>query len=264
MMRKIALLAAIAALLLLPACKGKERSKLPDKRDKVTEFATVPSFKAMFLALDKLDVTDSFQSGADFTPAAEDSLHYAFVWGTLTAASQLAIRKRDSAWLTKLTDQMVANAPKLGLQDIAAKLRSTARPMLDNKDWEGLTAVYYNMQYTVEQSLFQKRKYEVYTLLALGGWSYCTQQIAGVIEKDYKTEASGALIQREAWRSISENLGFFRQQRHLASPGFKTAYGLVRDMQALMDMQAGGAFNPEQVTRIVDLTGRIQSSFIKT
>ena len=183
MMRKIALLAAIAALLLLPACKGKERSKLPDKRDKVTEFATVPSFKAMFLALDKLDVTDSFQSGADFTPAAEDSLHYAFVWGTLTAASQLAIRKRDSAWLTKLTDQMVANAPKLGLQDIAAKLRSTARPMLDNKDWEGLTAVYYNMQYTVEQSLFQKRKYEVYTLLALGGWSYCTQQIAGVIEK---------------------------------------------------------------------------------
>lgn len=259
---KLLLILALIAALGASSCKNKARSKLPDKNDKVTAFATIPSYKVMFLALDKLEAADSanLDRGA-VLPASEDTLHLAFSWGVLSANAQLAVNGRDVAWLQAITGQLTDLAPALGFKDIAAKLDADVQPLISKGDWDLLEATFYNLQYTVEQDLWKLERYADYTLMALGAWARSTNQIARLVSLDYRTDTATLLMQRDAWQSLAENLGLISAPNYVSSAPFKQALAQVREMRALMDQPLKGTFNEEQLSRIVAVTEQIWEAF---
>ncbi len=259
---KLLLILALIAALGAASCKNKAKSKLPDKNDKVTAFATIPSYKVMFLALDKLEAADTANLDRKAVlPAAEDTLHLAFSWGVLSANAQLAVNGRDAAWLQAITGQLIELAPALGLQDIAAKLDADVQPLTSKGDWDLLESTFYNLQYTVEQDLWRLERYAEYTMMALGAWARSTNQIARMVSLDYSTDSATLLMQRDAWQYLAENLGLISAPSYVASAPFKQALAQVREMRALMDQPLRGTFNEEQLSRVIAVTELLWEAF---
>lgn len=247
------------------ACWNKEKDKLPDHRNKVSMYANIPSFKVMFLAMDKIGEQDIHNPGPILPEVTrQDTMRLAFLWGALTAEAQIAIRARDAMWLNADIERLNQLAPDLGLTHIAAKLNSGARALLSQTDWDGLQTMFYNLQGAVEQHWLDHHFYEIYTLVTLGQWTQGSNQLGMLIERDYTTEKSRLLLQREAWTNLTGNLSLFTNQRFLTSPVYKPTLARVKEISTLMDMNAQGVFSEEQVRQIVEATDAVKAAIFSS
>jgi hypothetical protein len=214
---------------------NKEKSKLPDGTDKVTEFATIPTIKSIYLSIKKAGLPRmSGFSQSQVVPAIQDTLYQSFAWGVLTADSQLAVYARDSVWLKGSLDKLVTLSKALGMQDIAKTLDERVRPLVDKKDWQLLESTFNNMQYTAEQAQLENKHYGNYTMMALGGWTETSRQFTGAIAANYSPEKA-AILNTDAWLFLAGNLDLFPPTTGTyQSPvdGTKVPVGTLRDIMA--------------------------------
>lgn len=262
---KKTILLVLAVILALSAfsCKSKAKSKLPDRGNKVSAYATIPSFKVLFLGLQNMATAGSaLPTDLSELPPRKDSLKTAFCWGKLAASAQMAVRARDYTRCQDIASNLSQISPGLGLTDVTDRLAGSLRSLLANEDWDTLESTFFNMQYTVEQRLLVNRQYELYTMAALGGWTEATYQIAGLVAEDYRTGDAGLLLQREAWMSLADNLALFPPARYGANKSFLAALHATRQMQALMDRQSQGTFTPELVEQLRDTAIQLLNSLL--
>lgn len=247
------------------SCKNNEKSKLPDTNDKVTEYAPVTSIKAIIMALNKLEATEQTQfTIEEISPVSQDTLHCAFTWGILTSDLQFALINRDSRQLIKILTQMIDLGPKLALVDVAVKLRDNVKPMIDQSDWALLESTFYNMQYSVEQTLFDKKQYEIYSFVTLGSWTEATYQIAQEIFEDYSLVKSSVLLQQDAWISLVDNFALIKDLQYTDSPAFRNAFQELMTLQNTMASIPEDKMTKDQLENIIDSTAKIKASFLKS
>ncbi len=233
------------------ACK-KDKGKLPDGSDKVSEFATIPSFKAVFLALDKLETDDlnAFKQ-TSYAAAAGDTLRTAFAWGALVAEAQLAVASKNSGWLNAVMEQLKTLAPALGQQDLTGRLAQSVKPLIASGDWEKVKQYMYDLQAAVDKDLMDQKRYGEYTLSALGCWTETVNQIGGLIAANYSTEKSRVLNTR-AWQDLADNLLL------LDSAKLSEVFPTVQKLGDMMNTAGQNPLNPEQVSEVVTLTDSIR------
>lgn len=249
----IVLLAFVAALSGV-SC-NREKNKLPDGTDKVSEYNAIPSFKAVFLALDKVEPGDlDSLKPTEYNLTQQDTLLSAFVWGSLVADAQLAVSGRNSAWLNSILAQLKYLAPEMHRQtDLVAKLEQSVKPLLASGDWEQTEQLFYDLQTTTDQTLMEQNRWNAYTLAALGSWTQSVNQIGGLIAKNYSTEKS-LVLKSPAWESLADNLLL------LDSPRLTLAFTQAQELRDMMNSAGQNAFTPEQVAAIVAATDSIRLS----
>jgi len=261
--RVLILLTLIIAMTAI-SCKSRDKGRFPDSLGKVTEFATIPSHKAMFLALDRFEETTiSRVQPFVVRPALQDTMHIAFAWGVLTSDLQLAVRSRDTSWLETTLTRLSEFSPILELEEIIAKIAINVKPMLEQENWNSLENTFYNMQYSIEQMLFEQEEYEIYTLMALGGWTETTYQIASQIISDFQTEITPPLLQEEAWQSLEANLGLIQKDSYVSTSAFKKALAETSRMREILSLENNETLSLEQVGDVVSSTTEIKKAFLK-
>ncbi|MBW6513402.1 MAG: hypothetical protein K0B87_01435 [Candidatus Syntrophosphaera sp.] len=257
------ILAILIGSLFVASCKNNDKSKFPDARNRVTQFAPIGSFKSMFLALDGLGKTQESFSIGMIAPSAQDTLHNAFAWGVLTTDLQLAVLNRNGRQLDALLAQIIGLGPKLGLEDISAKLRDSVKPMLDSEDWPILENTLYNMQYSVEQTLFDKERYEMYTVMSLGSWTEATNQFARRMGDARNADSSRLLLHPETWQSLLDNFRLISDKQYTASPAFQTALKELKSLVKLMEKPPEEFLTGEEIGSIISSTSAIKAAFVK-
>lgn len=254
MKRLLIVLLALVAALTGVSC-NRDKNKLPDGTDKVSEYNAVPSFKAVFLALDKVEPGDlDALKPTTFAPAPQDSLHSAFAWGALVADAQLAVAGRNTNWLNSILVQLKTLAPVMHRQtNLVNKLEQSIKPLLAEGNWEQIKQLFYDLQTTTDKMLMEQNRWNVYTLAALGSWTQSENQIGSLIAKSYSTEKS-LVLKSTAWESLADNLLLIN------SPELTQAYTKTQELRDIMNSAGQNAFTPEQVTMIVAATDSIRQS----
>ncbi|NLA45341.1 MAG: hypothetical protein GX869_06825 [Candidatus Cloacimonetes bacterium] len=242
----------------------KKQSNLPDETLKVSEFRTIPSFKAMFLALDKLEETKLNNLPlAQVVPAQKDTMCYAFGWGVLSSDAQLAIASKNQNQLTSVTDQFISLAPQLGLHQFANQLRDAVKPEIKNNNWGLLKDVFYAMQESVDTLMLSNNREKELTFIYLGGWTETTNQIARLIAKDYSTEKSRTL-QTDAWEDLAFNLNLIQNMSKDKSPLLAQTIELVHKIQNTLSSGTAAVLTLEQVETIVEHTTALRELYLKS
>ena len=254
MKRLLIVLLALVAALTGVSC-NRDKNKLPDGTDKVSEYNAVPSFKAVFLALDKVEPGDlDALKPTTFAPAPQDSLHSAFAWGALAADAQLAVAGRNTNWLNSILVQLKTLAPVMHRQtSLVNKLEQSIKPLLAEDNWEQIKQLFYDLQTTTDKMLMEQNRWNVYTLAALGSWTQSVNQIGSLIAKSYSTEKS-LVLKSTAWESLADNLLLIN------SPELTQAYTKTQELRDIMNSAGQNAFTLEQVTMIVAATDSIRQS----
>ncbi len=262
MMRKTLTFALVVlSILVLASCKNSEKSKMPDGKEKVSEYATVPSFRSVFLALDKLDDDDlATLVQTRFNVANSDTMRVAFALGAQIAESKLAIGKKDKAWLNGATSQIQTLAPVLRLGKVADKYDLGFQPLLAAGDWESLETLLFRFQDNVDQELLANKRDHFYTLVALGNWSQTVSQVGGLIAKNYSTEKSKVLVS-PAWQALAENLALMGPE-YSKIPAFKDAVQTTRELADMMNTAGTNPLTVEQVNTVVDAARSIRDAFL--
>ena len=158
MKRLLIVLLALVAALTGVSC-NRDKNKLPDGTDKVSEYNTIPSFKAVFLALDKVEPGDlDALKPTTSAPAPQDSLHSAFACGALVADAQLAVAGRNTNWLNSILVQLKTLAPVMHRQtNLVNKLEQSIKPMLAEGNWEQIKQLFYDLQTTTDKMLMEQK-----------------------------------------------------------------------------------------------------------
>ncbi len=255
MKKLLIIVLAVVAALTGVSC-DREKNKLPDGTDKVSEYNAIQSFKAVFLALDKEE------SGvlATLTPtsyevASQDTLSSAFAWGALVAEAQLAAAGRNSAWLVSVLEQLKSLEPGMRRRtNLVDKLEQSVKPLLAAGDWEQTRQLFYDLQTTTDKDLMDQDRWDVYTMAALGSWTESVNQIGLLIAKNYSTEKS-LVLKSPAWEGLADNLLL------LDSPQLTPVYTRVLELRDMMNSVGQNALTPEQVAAIVTATDFIRQSF---
>jgi hypothetical protein len=263
MMRKtLTILLAVLAILAFAACKNKNKSKMPDGKEKVSEYATIPSFHSVFLALDKLEDEDlAGLAQTRFNVANSDTMRVAFAFGTQIANSRLAIGKKDKAWLGAASAQIQSFAPILRLTEVATKYDQGVQPLLASGDWDALETLLFRFQHNVDHALLELGKDNDYTFVALGIWSQTVNQVGGLIATNYSTEKSKVLV-TPAWQALSENLVLMESEKYANTAAFKEALQKTRDLADMMNTAGTNPLNQEQVDTVVEAAGSIRDAFL--
>ncbi|MCB5245321.1 MAG: hypothetical protein WC179_03490 [Candidatus Cloacimonadaceae bacterium] len=242
----------------------KKQSNLPDESLKVSEFRTIPSFKAMFLALDKIEETElSNLPLTKIIPAQNDTLYLAFAWGVLTSDAQLAIASKNQNQLTSITDQFIAIAPQLGLTQYGYQLRDAVKPEIKNRDWLLLREVFYAMQTSVDTLMLSNGREKELTFISLGSWTETTNQIARLIASDYSTEKSRTLM-TNAWQDLAFNLNLILNKDKITSPLLSQTIELVHKIQNTLSSGTAEALTLEQVETIVEYTKTLKELYLES
>jgi len=254
----------LACILFFISCKGKEQARLPDTSNKITEFATIPSVKAMFLALENLDEPGpSTFKMKEVSPASSDSIDAAFAWGVLFTNLQMAVNNRNSAQLRSVMGQMTALSPDLGLEDITEKLMNNVSPLISEGNWPALENTFYNVQYSIEQALSDQKRYEIYTLMGLGAWTEVTNGFARLVELAYSSHRSALLLQEGAWQYLENNLMYLTNGQSSDSPVFQNIITFVREIGNCIENQTDKSVKQERVALIIELTDNIRAEFLQ-
>lgn len=263
MMRKILTIAMLVlTILLLASCKNSEKSKMPDGKEKVSEYATVASFRSVFLALDKLDDEDlASLVQTRFNVANSDTMRVAFALGAQIAESRLAIATQDKAWLSAANSQIQELAPILKLKKVAYKYDDGFQPFSTAGDWDSLETLLYKFQDNVDHELLSQKRDQFYTLIALGNWSQTVSQVGGLIANSYSTEKSRVLVS-PAWQALADNLALMDSDDYAKIPAIKDAAQKTRELADMMNTAGSNPLTMEQVNTVVDATRSIRDAFL--
>lgn len=261
MKRMLIIMLAVLLALAGAAC-NKDKDKLPDGSDKVTEYATIPSFQAAFLALDKLDPGDLAGLTQDkFSVPKQDTLRTAFAWGSLVAQSQLAVASKNAVWLRSALDQLKSLPSSSDLNSMAVQLGEGTPALLANGDWEQVKRLIYNMQASADKSLMDDKRYGEYSIIALGSWTETANQIGRMITNNYSTEKS-RVLNTTAWQNLADNILLMDSARFAKAGDLAEVFELVQQLRDMMNAAGQNALTQEQVSEIVSATQSIRARFV--
>lgn len=253
----------IVIALLTFSCKSKEKSKLPDKNDKVTEFATIPEYKVVLLQIAKTNAGSLKSIPLDTIKSIkDDTLYVAFTWGVLSCNAQLAVQSKNKDMLQTYLQQMIKIAPKLSLADMGDKIERDLIPMLAQNDWSLVETSLGTLQGIVQERLLQCKMYELYTVETFGEWTQMTSSVSKLMKKNYNKDIAASLLQSEAWQSLSLNFDLVTNPAFTTKQLFKDSAQQCRDMAKFLATITANAPTASQIEQISYITDCIRTPFL--
>jgi len=253
MMRKFILVALTLILVLTVTSCNKDKGKLPDGKEKVTEYATINSVKSLFLALNSAEYSSlSLRLSNMAYKAKGKAAADAFSWGMVNADLLTALASNDVGSLPGIASHLKTLSPTLALSDVADEFDQRSLQIVKEGNIKEMDKLASGLITTVDLKLMDAGRYDLYTYMSLGAWTQALHRLASLLEKHGNQTQTGILIQTENWENLLHNLQLIDATDF--HPGMEKTLPLVRQLAAVSKQSTDGTLNKEQVSRIVSLS----------
>jgi hypothetical protein len=253
MIRKFILVALTLIMILTVTSCNKDKGKLPDGKEKVTEYATINSVKSLFLALNSAEYSflNLGLSKADFKAKGEAAAD-AFNWGMVNADLLTALASNDVRSLQGIASHLKTLSPTLALSNVADEFDQRSRQIVKEGNIREMDKLVSGLITTVDLKMMDAGRYDLYTYMSLGAWTQAVHRLASLLEKHGEQTRTGILIQTENWDNLLHNLQLIDATDY--HPGMEKTLPLVKQLAAVSKQSVDGTLNKAQMSSIVALT----------
>ena len=265
-MKRITLiLMAIMLLMTLTSCKGRrDAAKMPTDEIKaqIASFSPLPSFKEAFRLLDDLQPKDYASIlNKQLYRIKPESPNNAFALGVSTADAVIAAKARNKKQLSSVSAEMMNLSSLMGLEEEVKRLDSLLAGFTKQGKWSDIEKALDAMKKMLEDKLWERKDYEYYTLMILGGWAEALNGAGKILTANYSPETTKALSHESTWSGMQANLELFSKPEIKDSETYKSVSELILKVSQILASHSNNTYTKEQVEELVKLTEHIKQAF---
>ncbi|MBM4403412.1 MAG: hypothetical protein FJ042_03360 [Candidatus Cloacimonetes bacterium] len=268
MKKPIWIVIVLIMVLAISACKDKKKDDtLPvgeEGESQVTLFAPLPSFKAVFTALDQLESRDiSAAIPTDMYKTKQDPYRNSFALGVLTADAIIAVRGRNKSKLMTIANEMKRITTLLNLEAEVPQLNDDIKTLVEKEQWSELEQTLDKHKKVVEDKLWEREDLDQYTLMVLGGWTEAANRVSWLINRNFTAERTKVLKQKGTWNDIYSNMKLINSASIVNEAYYKPVLELIEKVKAVLDAEIEGTYSLTQTEEILKQTDLIKAEFQK-
>lgn len=259
--------AVLAVLIILTgvACKARrEKAKLPDAEiaAAIPVASPLPAFREMYRSIETLSSADYAKLPA--TPMLKPNLSTdkrAYTLGLLLADAASKVKGQDRQGLQAVTKKLgeyldIVFTPQerpqfvRGLADTAAMT-----------NWEDIDVAMDGLRKRIEDRLWEKEKYDHYTLVALGAWTRGLDSVTRLVNPGKPETSRLSKPQIDVWQMLLSNLRVISDPVLRESEPVRASIVLVESIHNLLVSRASSALNAQDIAEIQSLAAKIHSLY---
>ncbi|MBW6515783.1 MAG: hypothetical protein K0B81_04085 [Candidatus Cloacimonetes bacterium] len=260
--RKATIYGAIFLLLLSMGTLNAQQSLAREEvRGPDFYFAPLPSFNAMFSAIDYLEIKDyDLALEKEIFKVEEETFRVAFALGVITADAILATKGRNKDMLNEIAVQMINYAKFIGLSEEILKLADELQHMIRRDQWDELMESLEKYKEQVELSLYETRQYDLFTMMQLGGWTQGLNRTTYLLMNSYQEDKTGIIDQKGIINSLINNMRNIRSDYLREMDFYHSTVELYEQIRkhiyAFEDV-----YPPEVIAELHEITEKVKVSF---
>lgn len=261
--------AVVAVLIILTgsACQGRrEKAKLPDAEiaAAIPVASPLPAFREMYRAIESINPAD-YAKLPKVTPfptnLSPDKRVYAL--GTLLCDATNKTKGHDKQGLQAVVKQIGVYLDTVFTPDEKSQLVTALSNTISMPNWEDIDAAMDGLRKRIEDRLWEKEKYDSYTLFALGTWTRALESVTLLLHGDDPEAARLSKPQIDIWQLLASNLRMISDPQLRESEQVKSALMQVEDIHKLMVTREKSSLNIGDIQLIQTMCAKIHSQYLK-
>ncbi|HNX01620.1 MAG TPA: hypothetical protein PKK33_09665, partial [Candidatus Cloacimonadota bacterium] len=236
----------------------------PKNAEEVTDYYLVPlpNLSTILSGLDYLKNTD-YDKAVDKNLFAADKEVYktSFALGVLTADGVLAVKAKNKTKLMAISTAMIDDSKFIGIDENILKLADELQGYVKAEDWKNLELALDKYKIDVESSLFESKRYDLFTLMQLGGWTEGLNRITNLINTNYKADNSTLVDQKGILNELIDNMNKIDNENITKADYFFVAKSNFAKIKQIIYAPINGTYTKDQLTELNKLTQEIKDSF---
>jgi hypothetical protein len=259
-MKKIVICSLLIVLLatFMIGCTKKEQPVKTQNDQEVWRYFPLPSFKDLFTNLDYLKNADFSKSLPTEIYSVEETVYQAsFALGVHTADAILSVKARNKTVLIELSQKMIEYSNLVGIDEQVLKLADELKGYIEQEDWMKLEESLDKYQLEVQSSLYRAKRYDVFTLMQLGGWMEGLNRISYLVNHNYQIKYSSIVDQRGILNSLIQNMQMIDNKKITDADYYKVAFTNLGQIKSIIYNSTDSTYTVEQLTELEKLTSEI-------
>lgn len=254
---------AMIIISLVVACAKKEQEVADEVLEARFYLTYLPSFEQTFASLDFLEVSD-FDSALQMESYSvmPDVYRRAFALGVLSADAVIAVKARNQAVLQDITTSMIDYSRFLGISQDILMLADELSELVENNQWMELKQSLDKYKESVELSLYEKREYDLFTLLQLGGWTEGLNSITFLLMNNYDEKSTEIIDQKGILNNLINNLENIEAETVLEQNYYEISLNNYLKIRDIIYNETG-TYDLEEISNIYKLTYEIKQAFLQ-
>ncbi len=248
---------------LIVGCKNKQ--KLPPKTaEEVTDYYLVPlpSLSSILSGLDFLKNADYDKAvSKDIYQSEKEVYKTSFALGVLTADGVLAVKAKNKTKLMAISTAMIEDSKFIGIDENILKFADELQGYVKSEDWKNLELALDKYKIDVESSLFETKRYDLFTLMQLGGWTEGLNRMSYLVNTNYKADKSTIVDQKGILNELIDNMNKLTNENIIKSDYYivsKTNYAKIKQV---IYAPTAGSYTKEQLDELNKLTQEIKDAY---
>lgn len=264
-MKRILIAIVILTIITTMFVGCKKKDNLPPKNaEEVTDYYLVPlpNLSTILSGLDFLNNADYDKAiGKDIYQADKEVYKTSFALGVITADGVLAVKAKNKTKLMAISTAMIENSKFIGIDENILKLADELQGYVKAEDWKNLELALDKYKIDVESSLFESKRYDLFTLMQLGGWTEGLNRISYLTATNYKADKSTLVDQKGILNELIDNMGKVKNENITKADYFFVAKSNYAKIKQIIYAPTNGTYTKEQLNELNRLTQEIKDSF---
>ncbi len=260
-MKKTVIWIVMIALLSVSVIGCTKKQKKPQGTQNVTvEWRNfpLPSFKDLLTKLDYLKNTDFSKSLPEDIYTVEETVYQAsFALGVLTADAILSVKARNKTNLIEISQNMIEYSNLVGIDEQVLKLADELKGYIEAEEWAKLETSLDKYQTKVHANLFQAQRYDVFTLMQLGGWMEGLNRISDLLVNNYQEAYSSIVDQKGILNSLIQNMQLIENTKITETNYYKISSTNLGQIKSIIYNSEDTKYSKEQLVELEKLTTEI-------
>jgi hypothetical protein len=259
----VAILVLMVITTIIVGCKKKDN--LPPKNaEEVTDYYLVPlpDLSAILSGLDFLKNADYDKAvSKDIYQSEKEVYKTSFALGVLTADGVLAVKAKNKTKLMALSQTMIEDSKFIGIDENILKLADELQGYVKAEDWKNLETALDKYKIDVESSLFESKRYDLFTLMQLGGWTEGLNRITYLINTNYKADKSTLVDQKGILNELIDNMNKITNENIVKADYFFVTKSNFAKIKKIIYAPTNGTYTKEQIDELNKLTQEIKDTY---
>ncbi|MDP8231700.1 MAG: hypothetical protein P9L91_03415 [Candidatus Zophobacter franzmannii] len=259
-MKKIIIWSVLIALLTVSVlgCTKKEQPKQTQKEQVEWRNFPLPSFKELFTKLDYLKDADYTKSLPKEIYTVEPTVYQAsFALGVLTADAILSVQAKNKTNLIDISQKMIEYSNLVGIDEQVLKLADELKNYIEKEAWTMLEESLDKYHRDVQSGLWKAKRYDVFTLMQLGGWMEGLNRISYLVNNNYKADYTSVVNERGLLNSLIQNMQLIDNKKITEADYYKVAFTNIGQIKSVIYNTEDSKYTKEQLMSLEKLTGEI-------
>ncbi len=251
-------LIALLAISVIGCTKKQEKpQKAPTAKVEFRNFP-LPPFRDMLAKLDYLKNTDFSKSVPKEAYTVDETVYQAsFALGVLTADAILSVKARNKTSLIEISQNMIEYSNLVGIDDQVLKLADELKGYIEAEKWTELELSLDKYQKRVKATLYQAKRYDVFTLMQLGGWIEGLNRVSYLLVNNYQKDYTVIVEQKGILNSLIQNMQLIENKKITETNYYKISSTNLGQIKSIIYKSEDTKYSKDQINELEGLTAEI-------